>query len=430
MTPPKSARLKKIQWVAIAFLLAAGIVNYLDRSALSIANSEIRSELGLSAAEMGILLSSFSLAYAIAQLPVGGLLDRFGSRVMLGLGMFVWSLAQLAGGMVHTLHAFIVTRIFLGAGEAPQFPAGAKVVSEWFNPKERGGPTGVFLASSTIGPAMAPPILTVMMLSFGWRTMFIIMGALGIAVAIGWYLVHRDRKEVQLTPEEVLHLNDGGKESGSADDKPSFAEWGRLFRYASTWGMILGFMGVIYMVWLYLTWLPAYLEHERHLSIAKTGWVVVIPYIFGTIGMAGSGYLADWLLSKGMSPLASRKWLICGGLVGAAACTVPAAYTPSTFMAVAYISLAMLFVNLASGGAWAMVSVTVPRRLVASLGSLQNCGGYLGGSVAPILTGFIVDQTGSFVNALVASAVVAVVAAVVYLVMVRKPISEQDLSAA
>ncbi|WP_287497724.1 MFS transporter [Pandoraea sp. CB10b_02] len=421
----KSARIKRMQWIAVVFLTLAGMVNYLDRSTLSIANHSVSQELGLSASEMGLLLSSFSLAYAFSQLPIGVMLDRFGARIMLGLGMFMWSVAQLAGGFVHTLHQFLVARVFLGIGEAPQFPAGAKVVSEWFAKHERGGPTGVFVASSTIGPMIAPPILTALMLAFGWRTMFVIMGALGIAVAIGWYIVYRNRNEIALSQAERGYLASGELED-KRETRMTFADWRGLFAHKTTWGMIFGYMGVIYMVWLYLTWLPAYLEHERHLSIAKTGWIVSIPYLFGTLGMVGSGYFADWLMGRGVKPVTSRKWPICIGLIGAAAFTVPAAFTPSTPLAVTYISAAMFFVNFASGGGWALVSVAAPRRLVGSLSSLQNFGGYFGGSFAPLITGIVVDRTHSFVNALLISAALAVVAAFIYLLVVREPIGERD----
>jgi MFS family permease len=254
--------------------------------------------------------------------------------------------------------------------------------------------------------------------------MFIIMGVCGIAVALGWYAFYRNRNEVELTPSEILYLADGENVQAGAS-KMSFAEWKGLFRHRTTWGMLFGFMGVIYMVWLYLTWLPAYLEHERHLSIARTGWVVSIPYIFGTLGMLSSGYIADWLMRRGMEPMKSRKWPICVGLLGAAAFTIPAAYTPSTVMAVVYISAAMAFINMASGGAWALVSVAIPRHMVASLGSMQNFGGYLGGSLAPVITGVVVDQTHSFVNALLISAGVAFVAALVYMFMVKAPVESK-----
>jgi len=425
----KSPRLKRIQWVALTFLTLAGIVNYLDRSTLSIANHSVTQELGLSASQMGLLLSAFSFAYAFSQLPVGVMLDRFGARIMLGLGMFVWSVAQLFGGLVTNLHQFLAARIALGIGEAPQFPAGAKVVSEWFAQHERGKPTGIFVTSSTIGPALAPPILTVLLLNFGWRNMFVIMGVLGIAVAIGWYIVYRNRKDVTLEPQELAHLTEG-EPAQRKERNMSFAEWRGLFSKATTWGMIFGFMGVIYMVWLYLTWLPAYLEHERHLTIAKTGWIVSIPYLAGTLGMLSSGFIADGLMSRGVAPIRSRKWPICTGLIGAALFTVPAAFTPNLALAITYLSAAMFFVNMASGAAWALVSVAAPRHMVASLGSIQNFGGYFGGSFAPFITGLVVDKTHSFVNAFLISAGVAFAAALVYMFVVRTPIQDAEQQAA
>src|SRR5262249_48225176 len=152
-------------------LTLAGCINYLDRSALSVANSIIRADMGLSASAMGLLLSAFSIAYAFSQLPVGVLLDRLGARLMLGAGLCAWSIAQLCGGLVASAQQFFVSRVFLGVGESPQYPAGAKVIGEWFSMKDRGAPTGIFVASSTIGPALAPPILTGLMLSLGWRNM-------------------------------------------------------------------------------------------------------------------------------------------------------------------------------------------------------------------------------------------------------------------
>ena len=423
----KSPRLKRIQWIALTFLTLAGIVNYLDRSTLSIANHSVSQELGLSASQMGLLLSAFSFSYAFSQLPIGVMLDRFGARIMLGLGMFVWSVAQLFGGLVTSLQQFLFARIALGIGEAPQFPAGAKVVSEWFALRERGKPTGIFVTSSTIGPALAPPILTVLLLIFGWRYMFVIMGALGIAVAIGWYIVYRNRADIALTPEEVTHLTED-EPLQRAERRMTFAEWRSLFAKSTTWGMIFGFMGVIYMVWLYLTWLPAYLEHERHLTIAKTGWIVSIPYLFGTLGMLSSGFIADGLMKRGVAPIRSRKWPICTGLFGAALFTVPAAFTPNLTLAIVYLCAAMFFVNMASGAAWALVSVAAPRHMVASLGSIQNFGGYFGGSFAPFVTGLVVDRTHSFVNAFLISAAVAFAAALVYMFVVRVPIQDTEAS--
>ena len=418
----KTGKISRIQIIAVTLLVISGTVNYLDRSTLAIANHSISSEMGLSASQMGLLLSSFSLAYAFAQLPIGVTLDRIGARIVLGLGMFIWSAAQLAGGFVRSLNQFFIARIFLGIGEAPQFPAGAKVFSEWFAVRERGRPTGIFVASSTIAPALAPPILTVLMLSIGWRGMFITMGVLGIAAALAWYGFYRDRRHVSLEPEEVAYLTDGKREESASPVTPG--EWFGLLRSRTTWGITIGFMGTIYMVWLYLTWLPAYLEHERHLSIANAGWVLSIPYLAGTLGQLSSGVVADALLARGWGAIASRKWPIAFGLVCAALFTIPAAYTPSTALAILYISLAMYFVNLSSGGAWALVGVAAPVRMVSSLGSMQNFGGYFGGSFAPWITGVVIDTTHSFVDALLISAVISLGGALVYILVVKDPIPD------
>jgi sugar phosphate permease len=418
----KSARLKKIQITAVTLLVISGLVNYLDRSTLSIANHSISNEMHLSASQMGLLLSAFSLPYAIAQLPIGVLLDRLGARVMLGFGMLIWSAAQLSGGFVRSLNQFFVARLLLGVGEAPQFPAGAKVFSDWFALKERGRPTGMFVASTTIAPALAPPILTLLMLHVGWRGMFITMGAIGVVVSLVWYALYRDRRDVKLDADEIAYLD--SDQPHTDERRMTGAEWRALFKQRTTWGMIFGFMGVIYMVWLYLTWLPAYLEQERGLSLTSASWIMMIPYLVGTLGQLSSGFIADKLLAMGVAPIASRKWPICIGLFFGAAFTVPAAYTPSLTMAIVYISLAMYFINLASGASWALVSVAAPRRLVASVGSLQNFGGYLGGSLAPIITGVIVDTTHSFVDALLIAAAVAIGGALSHIFLVKTPIPD------
>ena len=172
-----SPRLKRIQRGSVALLVLGCAVNYVDRSTLAVANPLIRHDLGLSIAQMGLLLSAFLWAYAVFQLPAGALVDRLGPRKLLGAGIFIWSLAQALGGLVGNFWQFVVARVFLGMGESPQFSGLVRVVRDWFNVRERGLPTGIGLCGSKLGPAIAPPLLTVLMLAFGWRWMFVIMAA-------------------------------------------------------------------------------------------------------------------------------------------------------------------------------------------------------------------------------------------------------------
>ncbi len=416
-----SPRIKRIQRNSVALLVVCAALNYIDRSTLAIANPLIRKDLGLSIADMGLLLSAFLWAYAAFQLPAGALVDRFGSRRMLGLGIFVWSLAQALGGMVGNFWQFTGARVFLGLGESPQFSALVSVVRDWYNVKERGLPTGIALCGSKLGPAIAPPLLTILMLTFSWRWMFAIMGVVGIAVAILWYVVYREPRDVDLTEDERNYLVEG--ETSQVDDRVTWADWKQLFAYRATWGMVLGFFGEVYMGWLYQAWLPGYLEIERHMSIPKTGWVASIPFACGVFGSIGAGWFADRLAARGTSPVNSCKIPAVMGLTGMAVFTIVAALIPSTFWAVVAISTALAFNGMAGAMCWALASVIAPRHCTASLGSIQNCGGYIGGALAPTITGFIVQDTGSFVPALLFSAALGLTCALIYVFMVPgKPI--------
>ncbi len=417
----KSARLRHLQWLSVILLMAAGIVFVLDRSTLSIANHAVSSELHLSAVQMGLLLSAFSWAYAFTQLPMGVLLDSAGPRIVLAIGILLWGGTQIFTGFVSALSQFLGARFLLGVGEAPIFPAGAKMIAEWFNQRERGAPTGTFLASTTIGPVLAPPIITALLMNFGWRATYITLGLFGIALFAVWYFFVPSQGDRAALVEDHAYFDEAEQYTAA---KLNLKNIRGLLSQRATWGMVLGFVGIIYMVWLYLTWLPAYLEHERHLSIRTVGWVLSIPYVFGTIGNVASGHIADHLFRHGMSAINSRKYLICAGLLGGAAFTVPVAYTPSAGMAIVYLCFVMLFLYIASAGAWALLNVVTPRSRIATVGSLQNFAGYFAGSLAPIMTGFLLQQTGSFKSALIMSSGIALISAILYFVLVKVRIAE------
>lgn len=427
VAPP---RVKAVQRSALTVLVIAGTLNYIDRATLSVANPLIRNDLGLSIADMGLLLSAFLWAYAFFQLPGGALVDRVGPRRLLTVGMTVWSLAQAAAGFVTSFGQFSIARVFLGLGEAPMFSSCVRVVRDWFAAHQRGLGMGICNTTSSLGPAIAPPILTFLMLSFGWRWMFALMGVAGIFIAIVWYIVYRDVGETELAPEERAFLTAG--EEAPIEQPMTFKEWRGLFGFRTTWGLILGFFGIVYMTWLFQAWLPGYLEIQRHMSIRSTGFVAAIPFVFGVIGSVGFGWATDRLMAAGFSPVNSRKVPIILGLLGMAVFTYVAAETSSNFMAVAAISVAVFCNGGASGQSWSLASVAAPANCTASLGSIMNFGGYIGGALAPTVTGFIVQATGSFEQALLVGAVIALVGALSYVAIVRQqPImaSELELSA-
>src|ERR1700749_2866888 len=192
MSDPKpSARLRAIQWTAIALITVVIALNYIDRSTLSVGNLLIRKEFGISATAIGALQSGWSLAYAFAQIPVGFMLDRLGPRYLVGGALILWSIAQGAGGFAFGYTQLLWSRIALGVTESPAYPAGVRFTSDWSRGRARGMPTGLYKAGGNIGPAVAPPLLTALMLAFGWRTMFVTMGVIGLFGAGGWVILYR-----------------------------------------------------------------------------------------------------------------------------------------------------------------------------------------------------------------------------------------------
>ena len=406
--------IKNYKTLTIFFLFLIGVVNYLDRSALSIANTSIQKDLAISPMQMGIMLSAFSVAYAFSQLPLGALIDKLGSKLALGGSLVVWSLAQGAFGLFSSYGHLVGLRVLLGIGEAPVFPSAAKALSEWFDTQERGTATGWVWSSTCIGPCLAPPLLTLFMVHLGWRGMFILTGIIGLLLAVCWFKFYKSKAEYMAATGRAEPVEVQQK-------KAPKLRWTSLFKDRNTWGAFLGFMGVIYMIWLNLTWLPGYFEREHGLDLYRTAWVVSLAYLFGAVGTIVAGRCCDKLVARGMRVLASRKLMVILGLLGGALFTLIVAFTTNVVACVVLLCLTMFFINISSATAWMIVNTIVPSERVASFGSIQNFGGYLAGSIAPILTGFSVQQSGSFSSAFVISAVVALCSAVAYFVLLKEP---------
>jgi sugar phosphate permease len=421
-TPP---RIRRRQTLALVLLVVCGVINYLDRATLAVANEYIRADLGLSLGQMGLLLSAFSWSYALCQLPVGALVDKIGPRWLLGIGLVVWSLAQAAGGLAATFGWFVIARIALGIGEAPQFPAAARVVSNWFPARSRGTPTGVYNSASPLGVALAPLCLAPLIAATSWHWAFFVTGAMGLVAAVVWVALYRDPAPAQLSAEERAYLEIGT--AGAAASRTSFAAWRALFRHRTTWGMMLGFFGSVYLNWVYLTWLPGYLRTERHMDLAYAGLASSIPFICGFAGALIAGWASDRVASRAKSQMSGRRNAVVVATLGMVVFTVPAALVDSNVLAVACISMVIFLANASSACAWSLATVAAPPSRIASLGALQNFGGFLGGALAPVLTGYIA-QTWSFVPALLTGAGIAFVGAMSYHFLVVRPIPEDEKS--
>ncbi|HEY8891188.1 MAG TPA: MFS transporter [Clostridium sp.] len=405
-------------WILVAVMLFGAIVNYLDRVNLSISGTTISTQFHLSPIQMGILFSAMLLPYAVANLPAGWITDKYGEKKLFTAATILWSIATIAAGFSQTFSSLYASRVLLGIAEAPFFICGAKITQKWFDDKNRGLATSVINMGPPIANTIAPPLLTFLLISFGWRIMFIGLGLTGFVVTFLWLIFYKEKSNSNI---------------GIVDAKPSNNKekvkisWTLLLKHPSTWAMMVGNFGLIYVFWIYLTWIPTYLKTARGFSLSKTGWLAAIPFLAGIVGVPLGGYLSDYLIKKkGFNPIKARKTIIIFAVLAASIVIAPVAYVNSGSLSVVLLTAGFLFSSMPNGVVWTLATDVAPAKLVGSLGAIQNFAGYLGGSIAPILTGIIVSKTGSFKLVFVLSSMMLIMSAITYGVFLKDKIEIKD----
>jgi MFS family permease len=412
----RTRRIRAVQTTSMTLIFMICVLNYMDRGTLSVANPLIRKDLGLSIAQMGVLLSAFLWPYALTLLVSGGLVDRWRPRRMLTAALILWSIAQGIAGFIVSYGQFLAARALLGVGEAPMFPVAARVVKDWYHESDQAFGVGIWNSAPALGTAFAPALLTPIMLLFGWRWMFVLMAVVGLVFAGLWFAFYRDFDAGALDHADRHYLY-GGQEA-PATHAVRLSTWGRLFGFRATWGLMLGFFGNVYIGWLFIAWLPGYLEMQRHMSIPKTGFVASVPFLCGFVGSLVFGWLADRLTRQGMTAIGSRKLLTVIGLAVMALATIVAAESPSNLIAVASVSVAIFFGFGSAGTSWSLANAAAPQSYTASLGAIMDFGGFIGGALAPMVTGFVVQASGSFTPALLVAGAIGLLSAAAYVILI------------
>lgn len=402
-----------LRWGFIILLVIGAIVNYLDRSNLSIANTTIAKEFDLSQTQMGFLLSAFLWPYALANLPAGWLVDKFGPKKMFAWASGLWSVVTIICGFLNTYSMFYAMRVVLGVVESPFFTSGLKTTQLWFSKSERGVPVSIINTGSQIANAIAPPLLTILMLTMTWRGMFIVIGAFGLMVMLVWLKLYRNP-----TPEEAKIIK--GDEIEAEVKNVKQASWGSLLKQKNTWFMIIGNFGIMFTIWVYLTWLPSYLEKEQGFSLKQMGWIASIPFFCGIIGVLLGGIISDFAIRKGLQPMNARKIPIVGGAILAAVSVAPVAFIDNTVLSIILLSIGYFASQLPSGVIWTLAADIAPSHQVGSLGAIQNFGGFLGAAIAPIATGVILDTTGNFGYVFILGSCLLLVGAISYGIFLRR----------
>lgn len=409
-----------VRWFPILALVAIGtMINYLDRTVLGIAAPSLTKDLGLSAALMGIAFSAFSWSYALLQIPGGIALDRFGTRTTYFVALFFWSAFTAAMGVVRTLTELVLIRIGVGTFEAPCFPANSRVLASWFPQHERATANAIYSVGMYAGVGFLSVPLFWITQQFGWRGLFFIVGGIGMLFAFVLRAVYRDPKESRSVNEaELSYIKAGG--GGDYQGQPVRFEWRHvkaLLKHRQVVGASIGQFGGNSTLVFFLTWFPTYLVTARGMTFLQAGLVASLPYIAASVGVLVGGFVSDLILKRTGSANLARKLPIVSGML-LAATIVAANYVPASnnalvigIMAVAFFGQGMT--NLG----WTVIADIAPKPLIGLTGGIFNLSTNLAGIVTPIVVGVFYGMSGSFVAPLAYIAVVALIGAFAYSVI-------------
>ncbi|QCP47993.1 MFS transporter [Trinickia violacea] len=426
-----------VRYGVLLMLFIVTTLNYADRATLSITGSVIRKEFGVDAVQMGYIFSAFGWAYVLAQLPSGWLLDRFGARRVYAASIFFWSVFTLlqsaigiAGSAAATVAALFVLRFAVGLAEAPAFPANGKLVATWFPTAERGTASAIFNSAQYFAAVIFTPLMAWLTHAFGWRQVYLVMGAAGIALAMVWLKFVRspaDHPRISQAELDLIEQGGGvvraaGKSAGptAVGSTASVASWQilkELLANRMLLGVYLGQYCITVLTYFFLTWFPLYLVQARHMSILQAGFVASIPAICGFTGGVLGGVLSDWLIKRGCSLTVARKVPIVGGML-LSVCIIGCNYVSADWVVVALMALAFFGKGIGALG-WAVVADTAPKQAIGLSGAIFNTFGNTAGIVTPIAIGYIVSASGSFEGALIFVAAHALLAVFSYLVIVK-----------
>ena len=410
-------------WIAM-LLFALALINYIDRVTLSFAAAPIAKEFGLSPVLLGYLFSSFLWTYTLFLLPMGLLVDRFGAKRVAGVGLGIWSVATAATGLAGSFPALLASRLVMGGGEASSNPAGARVIREWIPAGERGLVNAVFNSGSYAGPAICALAAGTIIEVFGWRALFFTAGGIGVLWLLCW-LIWFEKPETAswLGAEERVKIlaERSSVKAPIGDNLPHPGLRQLLGRGPTLWGLALTQGCNVYSQYLFLTWLPSYLQQSKGLTVAKTGLFAAIPYVVAVVLCIVIGQLSDRFL-RGDVGGGRRRYVIAVAMILSSIILV-APMVDSIALILVLISLSLTGIAATTSMNFALLNDLLPdSRSVGLAMAFLVMGGNVFGLMAPIVTGYVIDLTGSFDMAFVIAGILLLIGATSVMTLTRRPI--------
>jgi ACS family D-galactonate transporter-like MFS transporter len=373
----------RARW-GIAFLLGFGVlINFFDRVNLSVAHDALRSTFHMDEIAFGYLAGAYNWTYAACQLPIGALLDAVGVAVVGRIGSFVWGVATLLAAISPTFGTLFASRMLLGIGEAPIFPANAKAIGLWFPPEERGLPTAIFDAAAKFSTAIGVPIIGILLLHVGWRWAFAATAFASLAYFGLFYFIYRD------PPPAERH----GDAAGGQHPPVPFLY---LLRQRKVYGLFIGYGAYNYVFYLLLTWLPTYLAVTLHIDLMHSFLYTGVPWLIATAtDLIAGGWLVDALMRRGFSSTLVRQTiLIAGMLLGMG--LLGAVHSTTAGTALFWISVSIGGLAAAAPVSWSLPALVAPPGAVGRVGGMMNLASQISAIAAPVITGYLYGHTHSF----------------------------------
>ncbi|WP_018995532.1 MFS transporter [Hirschia maritima] len=405
----------KHQFKIVSLLFLTVVINYIDRTNVSIAASGLQKDLNISPTQMGLVFSAFFWTYALCQIPGGYVADKFLPRILYPFLLIAWSIATILQGFVNSMALLLVGRSVVAAFEAPTYPINNKVVTSWFPENKRASAIAIYTSGQYVGMAALAPVLFLIQKHYGWQGLFIITGLAGVIWAFIWYGLYRDPTQQQL--REIHKEEENSAVEVDEEAKPQSQNIGLAFTHPKLWGLYLGQFCLGTTTIFFLTWFPSYLMDERGIEISKSGLLASLPFAAAFCGILLSGFLSDFLDRKGYSKTISRKLPVLVGML-ISTCTFGVIFTENNALIIALLSLAF-FGNGVASIAWVFVSIMAPKDRIGLVGGVFNFAGAASAFVTPLVIGFLIERS-SFSAALIYIASVALLGVFIYLFLVGK----------
>jgi ACS family hexuronate transporter-like MFS transporter len=417
---------KNFRWCICGLLFGACVLNYLDRQVLSVTAPTLKHLFHITNGGYSWIVNSFLVSYMILQPVAGRIIDWLTTRRSYALFVIFWSVASVLHCLSSGVRSFAFFRFLLGVGEAGNFPAAIKTVSEWFPPRERALAIGLFNIGSPFGALIAPPLIACLALRFGWQTAFIATGMLGFLWAALWLKFYQPPETHPLvTPEELAYIRSGdGSRDGEEGSHGSV--WREALTNRSLWGVTIGRFLTDGVWWFYVFWLPSYLADARHFTLKEIGQYSWIPYLFAAIGSIFGGWLTTALVKFGTGIIGSRKWsLLASALMMPAALFVVRAPTPA--WAIFFVCLAAFGHGAFSPSIMGLPADLFPKRAVATAYGISGFGAGLGGLIFQYLVGRLLDAEGfGYATVFLLAGILHPLAALTVIFTVRATSGEPD----